>query len=195
MMLIFLLILGYCLGSLSSAIIVCKLFGLPDPRTTGSKNPGATNVLRMAGKGKAAMVLLGDMLKGLLPVLLARLLHVPDFWVGIIGLSAVLGHVFPLFYGFKGGKGVATAFGVYWGISTVLGIISFALWGIVFKLRHYSSLSSLVTVCVVPFLAFFFLSKGYGIALFFITILVVWKHKTNIQRLLKGEEPTFRSKV
>jgi glycerol-3-phosphate acyltransferase PlsY len=193
--LLMLSILAYLLGSVSSAIIVCKLFNLPDPRLTGSKNPGATNVLRIGGKSKAAIVLLGDVLKGVIPVLIAKLLLLSPFLVGLVGLFAVIGHIFPVFYQFKGGKGVATALGVYVAFSPLLGLLCVISWYIIFKLYRYSSLSSLVTVALTPiYTAFLFPGTLAWLPMLLIGLLVVFQHHANIGRLCRGIEPKFEKK-
>ncbi|HEY5789789.1 MAG TPA: glycerol-3-phosphate 1-O-acyltransferase PlsY, partial [Gammaproteobacteria bacterium] len=143
-------LVAYLLGSLSSAVIVCRLAGLPDPRSGGSGNPGATNVLRLGGKRLAAVTLLGDLLKGLLPVLAARLLGVEPALLGVIALAAFLGHLYPLFFGFRGGKGVATALGVLLGLDWVVGLATLLTWLAVALLSRYSSLSSLVATALAP---------------------------------------------
>lgn len=186
---------SYLLGSISSAILVCQLFRLPDPRTTGSQNPGATNVLRIGGKSKAAMVLLGDVLKGLLPVLFIKYIgHESDFMAGIIGCAAVLGHIFPIFYRFQGGKGVATVLGVYFGLSGLFGLACGLTWLIIFKGFRYSSLSSLIMVILAPIYAVFLLSHGAWFPLLFLAILIVYKHRSNVERLYNGTESKFSKK-
>ncbi len=188
-------VLAYLLGSVSSAIIVCKLFNLPDPRSTGSKNPGATNVLRIGGKSKAAIVLLGDLLKGFIPVLVAKFLLLSPAQVGLVGLLAVIGHVFPIFYQWKGGKGVATALGVYLAFSPWLGPLCLITWLIIFKLFRYSSLSSLVTVALAPLYTEFLLPGTLAwLPIFLIGLLVFFQHRHNIARLCRGKEPKFEKK-
>ncbi len=187
-----LFILAYLFGSVCSAIIVCKLFNLPDPRSTGSNNPGATNVLRIAGKSKAAIVLVGDMLKGYFPVLIAQLCGMTEPVVGMIGLFAVIGHMFPIFYQGKGGKGVATAIGVYFGLSPWLGLLALASWLILFKLFRYSSLASLVMVILAPIYATFLLGYIAWVPVLIIGGLVCIKHAKNIERLLNGTESKFK---
>lgn len=132
-------LIAYLLGSVSTAIITCKLMGLPDPRTSGSNNPGATNVLRIGGKKAAMITLLGDMLKGLIPVLIGHALGFSYGWLFIVGFAAFLGHLYPAFYGFKGGKGVATAIGVYFGIHFWAGLAIAAIWLFVAKVLKISS--------------------------------------------------------
>ncbi len=189
-------IIAYLLGSLSSAIVVCKMFHLPDPRSTGSKNPGATNVLRIAGKSKAAIVLAGDLLKGFIPVIVAHFLFLTPYQIGFVGLLAVLGHVFPVFYQWKGGKGVATALGVYLGLTPLLGPLCFISWLITFKLFRYSSLASLVTVFLAPFYVAFLLPGAVAwMPVAIIGILIIIQHRSNIERLYNGTENKFKSKL
>ncbi|OGT06332.1 MAG: acyl-phosphate glycerol 3-phosphate acyltransferase, partial [Gammaproteobacteria bacterium GWE2_37_16] len=145
---VFLVIFAYLMGSLSSAIIVSKLLGLPDPRTQGSGNPGATNILRLGGKFPAIITLISDILKGLIPVLIANLANIHGFWLGVIALAAVVGHVFPVFFNFKGGKGVATALGAFIALNIWIGIIAIAVWLIVTAIWRYVSLASLIATWI-----------------------------------------------
>lgn len=184
----FLICIAYFFGSISSAIIFCRLAGLPDPRENGSGNPGATNVLRIGGKLSALGVLLSDILKGLLPVSIAFYLQLTPLEVGLIALSACLGHVFPLFFGFKGGKGVATALGVFAPISTAATGLAVGTWLIVFAISGYSSLSAVVAALLTPFYIWWFKPEfTFPIAL--ICCLLVYRHHDNIQRLWRGQEP------
>lgn len=187
---VLLLTIGYLCGSICSAIIVCRLFSLPDPCIAGSKNPGATNVLRIAGKKYAAMVLIADMLKGLLPVLLAKLLGANTFTLAFTCLAAVIGHMYPVFFGFKGGKGVATALGALLGLHFIMGVIVIALWLLVANFSRYSSLASLVSMLLAPILSIVsFGNLDAFPAIAFITMLIFYKHRLNITRLVDGEEP------
>lgn len=180
--------LAYLLGSVCTAVLVCKLMGLPDPTTEGSKNPGATNVLRVAGKNAAIIVLVADGFKGFLPVFIAKIFGVEGFGLGIVVLGATLGHIFPLFYGFNGGKGVATAIGGTLGASFIVGIICAAAWfGIAFTTR-LASLASLVAVGLSPILLLFLSNSAYFIPMVFVAGLIVWRHWDNIQRLKSGTE-------
>ena len=184
------IVLGYLCGSLCSAIIVCRVFALPDPREAGSKNPGATNVLRLAGKKYAAMVLVGDMLKGVVAVLIAKLLGVSPLVVAFTGLAAVVGHMFPIFFDFKGGKGIATALGALLGLNLILGVLAIATWLIVANYSHYSSLASLVSLTLAPVFSLFIMQNMELVTpLFCMTILIYYKHRSNINRLLDGTEP------
>ena len=177
----------YLLGSLSAAILFCRLFGLPDPRSEGSRNPGATNVLRIGGKWPALIVLVFDMLKGMLPVWAGYYLGLTHFELGMVALAACLGHIFPVFFNFKGGKGVATAFGaiapIAWGVAgSMLGT-----WLLVFLVSGYSSLSAVVTALLVPFYVWWFKPEfTFPVAL--VCCLLIYRHHVNIQRLWRGEE-------
>jgi acyl phosphate:glycerol-3-phosphate acyltransferase len=186
-LIVVLLMLSYLMGSLSSAIIVSKVMGLPDPRAEGSKNPGATNMLRLSGKKAAGITLLGDFLKGLIPVLIARALGIDDFFLALVGLLAVLGHVFPLFFNFSGGKGVATAMGVFFALFFYIALAALVAWLAVFWAFRYSSLASLFTMLVVVTLTLLF-QINYFLPVAGIALLVVFLHKSNIKRLQEGTE-------
>lgn len=180
---------AYLAGSVSSAIIVCRMMGLPDPREQGSGNPGATNVMRIGGKKAAGITLLGDMLKGLLPVYLAKILGMPVDALALIGLAAFLGHLYPVFFGFKGGKGVATSVGVLLGFSWVLGFAVIATWLLIYKISKISSLSALIASSLSSAYAWYIVeSPGLVGSCVLMTVLLLWRHKSNIQRLLAGEE-------
>ncbi len=189
-------IIAYLIGSISSAIIVCKVMGLPDPRTQGSGNPGATNVLRSGGKKAAAVTLLGDAFKGLLPVLLATYAGAGPVVIGATTAAAVVGHMFPVFFQFRGGKGVATAFGVAFGVNWVAGLLAVATWLAVALTFRYSSLAALTALALLPL--FFWItakSSALVIAAGLIAILVFWRHGDNIRRLLAGEESRIGKKT
>ncbi|WP_455375444.1 glycerol-3-phosphate 1-O-acyltransferase PlsY [Kaarinaea lacus] len=187
--LVSLTLFGYLLGSLSAAIIVCKIMGLPDPRTQGSHNPGATNVLRIGGKKAAAITLLGDAAKGLIPVLAGQALSQDLVQLGIIGLAAFLGHLYPVFFAFRGGKGVATAFGVFVGISWMTGLALLGTWLVMARLFKISSLSALTAAVLAP--AYLYLIEGdqilVGIAII-ISGLLIYRHRSNIKNLISGKE-------
>lgn len=193
-MLYLLILLAYLLGSISTAIITCKLMRLPDPRTVGSNNPGATNVLRVGGKKAAAITLLGDALKGLLPVLLGQWLGVSETILILIGIAAFLGHLFPLFYGFKGGKGVATAIGVFLGVNFWAGLAFIATWLIIAKVFKISSLAALIATALSP-LYFWIFTASWPITLgvIFIALIIFWRHQSNIRNLLSGQEGTIKT--
>jgi len=185
------LILGaYLLGSLSSAIIVCRLAGLPDPRGQGSGNPGATNVLRLGSKKAAAITLLGDMLKGLLPVLLAVYLQVDRLVLGLVGFAAFVGHLYPVFFQFRGGKGVATLLGVLFGFNGWVGVATAGTWLFVAKVLKISSLSALVAMALAPVYVWLILGLQWELILATVAMVVLsfWRHRSNIARLIKGEE-------
>ena len=183
--------LAYLAGSLSTAVIVCRLAGLPDPRTEGSNNPGATNVLRLGGKVPAALTLLGDALKGLLPVLVARLLldHPPS--VALVALAAFLGHLYPVFFDFRGGKGVATALGALLGTSVTVGALAIVAWLAVSLTSRRSSLAALVTFALVPAFLLIEGERTYAVLFVGIAALLFWTHRANLARLAAGTEPTI----
>lgn len=179
---------AYLLGSVATAIIVCQCLGLPDPRSEGSQNPGATNVLRLGGKKAAGLTLGGDLLKGLLPVLLAQA-WASDIGVAGAALGAFLGHLYPLYFGFKGGKGVATAFGAMLGLQFWVAIVALLLWLTVAKLSRTSSLAALVAAVLTPLLAWWAgLPSSQLLALLLMIALLIWRHRSNIQRLVIGSE-------
>jgi len=185
--LIFLLV-AYLIGSVSTAIIVCKSVGAPDPRTEGSKNPGATNVLRIAGKQAAISVLLADAMKGLLAVLIARVFGVSGFGLGLVAAAVTAGHIFPAFYGFKGGKGVATAIGSIIGLNPFAGIIATIIWAATVAITRFASLSAIIAVGISPVLLMLFGRASYFVPTAIVAALVIWKHMDNIQRLRDGTE-------
>lgn len=188
-------IIGYLIGSVSAAIIVCKLMRLPDPRSEGSGNPGATNVLRVGGKTAAAITLLGDAAKGFVPVFAATALEIPPLWIGLTAVACVLGHLFPVFFQFKGGKGVATTIGAVFGISWLSGLLFIASWLALSLLFRISSLAALGTLLALPvFLWITTRSFDIVICSVVIALLVFWRHKENIKRLTRGEEPKIGKK-
>lgn len=192
-LIIFCLIAAYALGSVCSAILICKAANLPDPRTEGSKNPGATNVLRLAGKKYAALVLVADFLKGLLPVWLTCLVHLDPFWQALTGLVAVLGHMYPIFFQFKGGKGVATSLGVLIGLNPMLGLLAVLTWLTVAYFGRYSSLASIVSITLSPIFAIFIFHQPHVfLPLFCLAAAVLYQHQHNIQRLANGSEPKIK---
>lgn len=189
------LLLGYLLGSLPFAVIVSRLFGLADPRSFGSGNPGATNVLRTGNKLAAALTLLGDGSKGLLAMFLASQSGVDDWSMAMTGFAALLGHIYPFTLNFKGGKGVATALGVMFGISWPLGVALAAVWLVVAYLTRYSSLAALTAAASAPLIA---LALGERLAtvlvIVAISLLLVRRHRTNIVNLLSGTETRIGEK-
>ncbi|TXH70829.1 MAG: glycerol-3-phosphate 1-O-acyltransferase PlsY [Thiothrix sp.] len=188
-----LLVLAYLLGSVSTAIISCKLMGLPDPRTAGSNNPGATNVLRVGGKKAAAITLAGDMLKGLIPVLMGQAVGLSYGWLFLIGFAAFLGHLFPIYYNFKGGKGVATALGVYFGIHFWAGVGVALIWLFIAKVLKISSVAALIATLLAPIIFYLFTHSGsLALGLIVMTALIWWRHESNIKNLLSGKEGTIK---
>jgi glycerol-3-phosphate acyltransferase PlsY len=186
---IVLFIIAYLSGSVCSAVLVCRFFDLPDPRTEGSQNPGATNVLRLAGKKYAMMVLFVDMLKGYLPLLLAQCFDVSLLTLSFTCFAAVIGHMYPVFFEFKGGKGVATTLGAMFGLHFMLGVFFLGTWMIVAYVTRYSSLASLVSVVLAPIYVVAMTHNFDAFpALFFIAVFVLYKHNENISRLIEGRE-------
>jgi acyl phosphate:glycerol-3-phosphate acyltransferase len=188
-----LFISAYLLGSICSAIVVCKALGLADPRTQGSQNPGATNVLRIGGKKAALLTLAGDMFKGVPLVLLAQHFNVKSELISAIGFAAFLGHLYPVFFKFEGGKGVATALGVLLALYWPLGLVVIGIWLVVFAAFRISSLGSLIAFTAAPVLAWF-LSPSYLLGIVGMSVLLIARHKNNIKALLKGEERKFGDK-
>ena len=180
---------GYLIGSISTAIITCKLMGLEDPRSVGSNNPGATNVLRHGGKKAAIITLIGDMLKGMIPVIAVTMIEPAAAAIAVTGLGAFLGHVFPVYYGFKGGKGVATYYGVLLGFSWMTGIAALVIWLLTAFVSKISSLSALVSVLCAPFILWRLShSAELTMTLGFMTLLLYWRHRSNVQNILAGKE-------
>lgn len=186
-------IVAYLIGSISSAILVCKLLGLPDPRTFGSKNPGATNVLRISNIFTAGTVFLLDVLKGTIPVWGAYFLGVEPLYLGFIGVAACLGHMYPVFFDFKGGKGVATALGTLLPIGFTLGGLLIFTWLIVVKVTKYSSLAAIVTVLLAP-LYVLFLKPLYVYPTLMLSTLILFRHRSNMRRLVMGKERKITEK-
>ncbi|WP_412758265.1 glycerol-3-phosphate 1-O-acyltransferase PlsY [Legionella bozemanae] len=192
---IFLVVLAYLMGSICSAVIVCKACSLPDPRIEGSKNPGATNVLRIAGKQYAALVMAADLLKGTIPVLIAKILGAEPATVGFTALAAVIGHMYPVFFDFKGGKGVATAIGALLGFHFIVGILVAATWLIVAKFSRYASLASITAIGFAPFYSLLLIQRlDIFLPIFIMALLIVYKHKDNIVRLIDKKEPHIKLK-
>ena len=195
--------IAYLIGSISFAVVVSKCMRLPDPHSYGSGNPGATNVLRTGNKLAAVLTLIGDALKGYLAVMLARVLlgdesltSTLNSWLlcGVV-IAVFLGHLFPIFHGFKGGKGVATACGILFGINWVLGLATLSTWIIVAMFMRYSSLAALAAATFGPiYFVFLFGFQPMGIALLVVCLLLIWRHRSNIQKLLNGTESRIGSK-
>lgn len=186
---VILIFAGYLAGSLSAAIITCRLMGLPDPRTQGSKNPGATNVLRVGGKKAAAITLLGDAMKGVIPVATAQLMQQPPLILSLVALAAFLGHLYPVFFNFRGGKGVATFLGVLLAMTWQVGLATIATWLVMAKLFKISSLSAITAATLTPLYMWWLRpEKEFIIISIIITVLLIWRHRSNIRNLIKGTE-------
>ena len=180
---------AYLLGSLSAAILVCKILGLSDPRAGGSGNPGTTNVMRLHGKKAALLTLTGDIIKGIIPVLIAKVIVSSEFIIALSGLAAFLGHIFPIYFKFKGGKGVATLIGVLFATHWLFGAIYVAIWLLTAAIFRYSSLAALIATFSIP-VYIYFLEQNlqYAISFSIITAILFWRHKSNIYKLFYGKE-------
>ena len=190
-----LIIISYIIGSVNSSIVFSKIYKLPDPREYGSKNPGATNILRSGNKILALAIVIFDILKGFLPVVIAYYFLKEDLYVQIVGVIAVIGHIYPIFYKFKGGKGVATSFGSILAFDFILGLICLMTWLITSFLFRYSALSAIVSFTFLPI--YTWLSyENYTITSIYLilAIVVIYKHETNIKNLLNNEETKIGSK-
>ena len=191
---------AYLIGSLSFAVIVSRVFGLADPRSYGSKNPGATNVLRSGNKKAAILTLVFDALKGVVPVLLVQF-YGPRFGLGegtvaLVGLAAFLGHLWPVFFKFQGGKGVATAAGVLLAFNVWLGLATLATWIIIAFFFRYSSLAAIVAAAFAPFYQLLIWGAGpLAAAIVVMSLLLIWRHAANIQKLLAGTESKLGQKA
>ena len=184
-----LVILSYLAGSLASAVIVCRIMGLDDPRDQGSGNPGTTNVLRLHGKTAALLTLCGDVVKGLIPVLLLRSVQAPDLFVAAAGLAAFSGHLYPLFFGFRGGKGVATLIGVLLAFHWLLGIAFTMTWLLVALLSRYSSLAAITATLLTPVYCWLIIpSPALVTGASLMSAVLIWRHRSNVKKLLAGEE-------
>ena len=194
----FVILGAYLIGSVSFAVVVSKAMRLPDPHSYGSGNPGATNVLRTGNKLAAILTLLGDSAKGYVAVVIARVLigvEIDSWVLPAVAAAAFIGHLFPVFHGFKGGKGVATALGILLAIDWVLGLTTLSTWLIVAVFLRYSSLAALVSAVFAPiYFMFLFGVQPMAIAIALMSALLIWRHKANIQKLLKGEEGRIGSK-
>ncbi len=192
---IFIALFGYLFGSIPTGVLLTKFFSKVDPRKVGSKNIGATNIFRTAGKTLGILTLVGDIFKGIIPIGIAIQFNVSDLWIATVGLSSFLGHIFPIFLGFRGGKGVATALGVYMVISPIAVFIEFLLFaGIVWRWR-YISLGSISCATTIPILIAFFRSdsQAYFILSVIIAALILYRHQSNISRLLQGTENKWKA--
>lgn len=194
------IVVAYLIGSVPFAVLMSRLFRLPDPRTYGSKNPGATNVLRTGRKAVAALTLLGDVVKGWLAVQLAQHLA-PQYGLGsatvaAVALAVFLGHLYSVFLRFHGGKGVATALGVLLALDPWLGLATLATWLIVAFIWRFSSLAALVAAGLVPFYALYIFgwNNNYTLAVLVLSLLLIWRHQSNIRNLIAGTEGTFEKR-
>jgi len=186
---------AYCIGSISFAIVVSRLMRLPDPRSYGSKNPGATNVLRTGSKAAALLTLIGDSCKGAVAVLLAAFfVTTVPLELALVGLAAFLGHLYPVFHRFQGGKGVATAAGVLLALDWRVGVGTLLTWGIIALFLRYSSLAALVAALFAPIGTIYLLGWQAGVVVAVMSAFLVWRHKGNIERLLAGTEPRIGAK-
>lgn len=188
-------IAAYLFGSISSAILVCKLMGLPDPRTQGSRNPGATNVLRIGGKKAAVLTLLGDVLKGFIPVLAAKWIGLGETGLALVMFAAFFGHLFPVFFRFEGGKGVATLIGCLLALSLPIGISWMLTWFMMALLFRYSSLSSLTASLLAPVYVWYFTgSLIYTMTIALMSLILIYRHRSNIANLIAGKESKITRK-
>jgi len=181
------IIFAYLCGSISSAIVICQLARLPDPRLSGSGNPGATNVLRLGGRLAALGVLLFDVIKGMVPVWLAYHLHLPSILLGLVAIAACLGHIYPVFFNFQGGKGVATALGAIAPIGLDLSLLLIGTWMLTVLLSGYASLAAILSALIAPFYVWWF-KPQFTFPVAMLSCLILLRHHENIQRLWRGEE-------
>lgn len=184
---VLIIIIAYLLGSVSSAVLICRIYGLPDPREQGSGNPGATNVYRIGGRIAAFWVMLCDMLKGTIPVWVAYLLGINPFLLGLIGIAACLGHIFPIFFHFRGGKGVATALGAIAPIGLDITGMMIATWMLTVRVTGYSSAAAIVVSLLAPFYTWL-IKPQFTMSVAMLSCLILFRHQENIKRLLNGTE-------
>ncbi len=188
-------VVAYLLGSISSAILICKALGEPDPRNSGSGNPGATNVLRQSGKKAAFLTLLGDAAKGFIPVSIGMIMQLSPLLIAMLATGAFVGHLYPIFFQFKGGKGVATLIGILFGLSWLQGLGFAATWLAVAGITRYSSLAALVAAATSPLVAIFLgLHNIVVFSLVGMVALLLWRHEGNIKKLMRGEESKIGQK-
>jgi len=183
------ILIAYLLGSISTAVITCRLMGLPDPRSEGSENPGATNVLYIGGKKAAAITLAGDALKGFVPVFGAVLLDMDTLALALVSMAAFLGHLYPIFFSFRGGKGVATAFGIILALSLPVALATAATWVVVVYIFRLSSLGALVSALFTPYyFCHFEESLDLTVMAVVMSLLLIWRHRSNIKKIIAGTE-------
>ncbi|MDR3476627.1 MAG: glycerol-3-phosphate 1-O-acyltransferase PlsY [Gammaproteobacteria bacterium] len=188
------IVIAYLIGSISSAIVTCKIMGLPDPRNEGSGNPGTTNVLRIGGKKAAIITLMGDVLKGVIPVLAAKMLGFDTLTLSLITLAAFLGHLYPVFFRFQGGKGVATAFGCLVTLAWPVGVALLVTWVLVAAIFRYSSLAALTAAIAAPFFAWYFTNSDYTVMTVVMSLFLIYRHHKNIHNLISGKEDKIGKK-
>jgi glycerol-3-phosphate acyltransferase PlsY len=188
------IVIAYLIGSISSAIVTCKIMGLPDPRHEGSGNPGTTNVLRIGGKKAAIITLIGDVLKGVIPVAAAKMLGFDALSLSLITFAAFLGHLYPIFFRFQGGKGVATAFGCLITLAWPVGLALLVTWLLMAVIFRYSSLSALTAAIAAPFFAWYFTNMDYTIMTAIMSVFLIYRHQKNIRNLLSGKEDKIGKK-
>ncbi len=186
---------GYLVGSIATAILVARALGLGDPRLSGSGNPGATNILRIGGRKAALLTLLGDLIKGVVPIVIARLLGLEDWALATVALATFLGHLYPVFFGFRGGKGVATALGILLALLPVLGLSVLGLWILVFAVTRVSSRAALLAaIGAVPIVFAVSSETSMRVLIMVLVPLILWRHRSNIRRLLDGSESPFKKR-
>lgn len=193
---LFAVVIAYLLGSFSSAIVTCRLLGLPDPRTQGSGNPGASNVLRIGGKKAALLTMLGDVLKGFIPVLVVKWLQFDDITIALVMLAAVLGHLYPVFFRFQGGKGVATLIGDLLALNIWTGIAFLIAWVTMAALFRYASLASITALIFAPLFVWYFTGVSeFYLMVMGISLLLIFRHRSNIRHLAAGTETKLGKRV
>jgi glycerol-3-phosphate acyltransferase PlsY len=188
LVILIIMMIAYLFGSISSAIVTCKILRLPDPRTQGSGNPGATNVLRYGGKKATIITLLGDIIKGIIPVLLAAEYHLPALGLALVAFTAFLGHLYPIFFHFKGGKGVATALGCWLALAWPVGLLLAATWLITALVFRYSSLAALITALIAPIYAWYLTNPPFAWMACIMSLFLIFRHTKNIRNLVAGQE-------
>jgi acyl phosphate:glycerol-3-phosphate acyltransferase len=191
---LFAIVIAYLFGSVSSAIVTCKLMGLPDPRTQGSGNPGATNVLRIGGKKAAILTLIGDIIKGIVPVLAAKYYGFDSLVLSFVTIAAFLGHLYPIFFRFAGGKGVATALGCLLALDLSIGLSLAVTWLLVAVIFRYSSLAALTAALLAPVYAWYFTNINYTVMTALMSVFLIYRHKKNIYNLVSGKEDKIGKK-
>ena len=192
--LIIAVIIAYLFGSISSAIVICKIMGLPDPRSQGSGNPGATNVLRIGGKKAAIITLVGDVLKGAIVVLAAKFYGFDTLGLSLITFAVFIGHLYPIFFRFEGGKGVATALGCWLALAWPVGLALLVTWLLMAVIFRYSSLAALVASLLAPFYAWYFTNLNFTVMAVCMSIFLIYRHRRNIRNLCAGKEDKIGAK-